>query len=79
MNPRMGNNPAPERRAGTILLHELADLASFDSSDSLLLLDTAQLALGNKPALAADRAEHAALNNLFAEALQKLFLRLIGA
>jgi hypothetical protein len=48
-------------------------------ANSLFLLNPAQLALGNKPALAANRAQDAALGNLLAKALQQLILGLIGS
>jgi len=56
-----------------------ANLAALNAPDGLFLLDTPQLALGNKPAFAADRAQHTALHNLFAEALEQLILRFIRA
>ncbi len=62
-----------------ILFGASTSLAALDAADRLLLLDTAQLALGNKPALAADSAEDATLHNLFTEALQQLILRFVRA
>jgi hypothetical protein len=56
-----------------------ANLASLNAADGLLLLNPAQLALRNKPALAADGAQDTALYDLFAEALQELVLRFVGA
>ena len=41
--------------------------------------NTAQLALGNKPTLAAHRAQYTTLSHLFTEAAEQLLLRLIWA
>ena len=60
------------------LLTGTADLAALQSPDRLFLFDTAQLALGNKPPLAADRAQYTALDDLLAKSLQELVLRFIG-
>jgi hypothetical protein len=53
-------------------------LAALNPPDCLLLIDAPELALGDKPPLATDRAEYAALRHLFAKTLQQLVLRLIG-
>jgi len=53
------------------------ELAALDAPDCFLLIDAPELALGDKPPLAPDRAENAALGYLFSEALKQLVLRLI--
>jgi hypothetical protein len=57
----------------------LADgaLLTARPANSLFLLNTAQFALGNVPALAANRAQNAALGDLLAKTLEQLVLRLI--
>lgn len=62
-----------------ILIHITADLPALDASDGFLLFNSARFTLGNEPALAADGAQHTALDHLLAEALQQLLLRFIGA
>jgi hypothetical protein len=61
------------------LLTGTANLAALQPSNGFLFLDSAQFTLGNKPALAANGAQYAALNDLFAESFQELILRFIGA
>jgi hypothetical protein len=46
----------------------LGELAALDAPDCFLLIDAPELALGDKPPLAPDRAEYAALGYLFSEA-----------
>ena len=53
--------------------------ASLDPADCLFLFHATLLALGYKPALAAYRAQDAALDDLLPESLQEHILRLITA
>src|SRR5512141_3201768 len=52
-------------------------LAALHSADRFLLFYPAQFAFADKPAFAADSAEDAALDYLFAEALEQAILRFI--
>ena len=61
------------------LLAHSAGLTAFNPADGLLLFNPAQLTLGNEPPLAAHRAEDATLDDLLAEALEQLVLRLVLA
>lgn len=70
---------SPFRNAAMELLHPMTHLATLHPPDGLLLLNTAQLALGNEPALAADSGKHTTLDHLFAEPLEQLILRFVGA
>jgi hypothetical protein len=54
----------------------LLGFAAARTADGLLLLDAAQLALANMPALAAHIAQDAALRNFAAKPLEKLFISL---
>jgi hypothetical protein len=54
-------------------------LAAPTAANRLFLLNTAQLALGNKPAFAAHSTQNPTLGYLLAEAAEQLFLRLIRA
>ena len=49
-------------------------LTTLQPSDRLFLLNTTQFAFGNKPSLAANCAQDAALSNFLAEALEQLLL-----
>jgi hypothetical protein len=51
---------------------------SFDPADRFLLLHAALLTLGNKPTLAAHRAQDAAFDDLFSESFQQHILRLVA-
>jgi hypothetical protein len=64
---------------GKLNFYPSTRLAALDSADRFFLLHTAQFALADEPAFAAHRAEDAALDNLFAEALEQAILRLIRA
>ena len=67
------NSSCPAARAAlpsSGLLAYLGILAALDASDGLFLFHAAKFALGNKPALAADGAQDAALHYLLAEAFQ---------
>src|SRR5512133_2952965 len=46
----------------------LTNLTALQPSNGFLFLNPAQLAFGDEPALAADRAQHTALNDLFPKA-----------
>jgi hypothetical protein len=54
-------------------------LSTPRAPDGLLLLNAPQLALADVPALPAYIAEDAALGDLLAESLEKLFLRFVRA
>ena len=52
-------------------------LLTTGAADRFLLLDAPQLALGNVPALAANRTQNSTLGYLFTEAFEQLILRFI--
>jgi hypothetical protein len=68
----------PDRHV-PVCLNRLPDrtLLTAGATDRLFLLNAAQLALGYVPALAANRAQDAALGDLLAETLEQLLLRFI--
>lgn len=49
-------------------------LATARAANRLFLLDAAQLALGNMPALASNRAQDSGIGHALAKATQQLFL-----
>src|SRR5512135_211532 len=70
--PNFGISPLPFRggaggRDTGQLLHILRKRAPLDAANRLLAFHAALLALGDVPALAAHRAQHAALDDLLAE------------
>jgi len=63
-----------QSREQSLVIRRLAELAALNASDCLLLLNTFQLALADKPAFSAHGAEDATLHDLLAEALEQLIL-----
>src|SRR5262249_1657992 len=61
------------------LVFAVAALALVDAADGLLLLDAANFALRDKPALVAELAQQAAAHDLLLEALEELLLRFVGS
>ena len=60
------------------LVFAVAALPLVDAADGFLLLDAADLTLGDEPALVAQLAQQAAAHHLLLKALEELLLRLVG-
>jgi len=54
----------------------MGELLALKTPCSFFLFHTTLFAFGNEPSLAAYRAQHAAFDNLLAESLEQLILRL---